>query len=102
MKLDLTVNVPTMVTLLAFVVSSVTAGVRIYNDLDARLTRASYDIAALQTRAQSAEAALAAVKTEQNAQMQTLRAEIRADLTEIKGSINSLLFSRNPSLAQGR
>lgn len=96
-KFDLTINVPTILTLGAFVVSSTVAGMRLYHDIDSRVTRTSYEVSTLQERVRTFEATLAAVKTDQNAQIQTLRAEIRSDLSEIKGTLNNLLLSRKPS-----
>lgn len=94
-KLDLTINVPTIVTLCLLVVSSSVAGVRIYNDLDQRVTRAGYFSDALAHRVQVLETTVGQIRTDQANQIKELRAEIRADLSEIKGSLNNLLLRPN-------
>lgn len=91
-RFDLTINVPTMVMLITLIASIVIGGVRIYNDLDTRVTRATYEIATLQERIRTFEATLAAVKADNNAQIQTLRNDIRSDLSEIKRTLNDILI----------
>lgn len=97
-KIDLTINVPTMIAILTLVVTTLVAGVRIYNDIDSRVTASSYEVRALRERVNSLEVTAVSIRQEQNQAMQLLRSEIRSDLTEIKRSVNLLLIpqSRNP------
>ena len=94
LKLDLTVNVPTLITLFSMSVAAVVAGVKLYADLDARTTRAAYEIETLRGRVANAEGAVAALRAETGATAQALRAEIKQELTEIKNTLNDLAFGR--------
>jgi hypothetical protein len=93
-KLDLTVNVPTILTLCAMTITAITAGIRVYNDLDARTTRNAYELSTLRDRVVAAEASMVTLKQETGTTAQALRAEIKQDLSEIKSTLNDLAFGR--------
>lgn len=94
MRLDLTVNVPTILTLCTMTLGGLTAGVRLYNDLDDRTTRNSYELVTLREKVTAVEGSLVSLKTETGATAQALRAEIKADLAEIKSTLNDIAFGR--------
>jgi len=93
-KLDLTVNVPTIVTLVLLVISTVSFGVRLYTDLDQRVSLAGVMQEILQQRVASLESAIGEIRQNQAREIKELRSEIRADLGEIKGTLNNLLYNR--------
>lgn len=97
---DLTVNVPTILTLTVMLISGAATGIRIYGDLDSRVSKASYEISNIQERMRTFEATMAAIKSNNDAQIQDLRSDIRADLTEIKTTLRELLLSRYPNGAK--
>ncbi len=94
LKLDLTVNVPTIISLIVLTASAVTTGFRVYQELDARTTKNAYELQTLRDRVVGAEASVAALKQETGASAQALRAEIKQDLAEIKNTLNDLAFGR--------
>jgi hypothetical protein len=93
-KIDTTVNVPTMITILTIAVGSLTAGFRTVNEIDQRLARADFEIATLKEKIRSAETTIAATRIEQTSQTQSLRLELRNDLSEISRKLDNLVFQR--------
>lgn len=90
--LDLTVNVPTMLTILVLIVSTSATGVGLYYNLDKRQMATDYAVANLTSRVEKAEGALTAIKVEQGASNDRLRADVKSDLAEIKGQLDRLVF----------
>lgn len=104
MRLDLTVNIPTMISIAALIATTAAAGVGLYMNLDKRQMATDFAVATLQQRIEKNEIALTTLKNEQTAQTQVLRAEIRSDISEIKALLNQVIFSRQgqPQLKEWR
>lgn len=94
--LDLTINVPTMLTILMLIVTTSATGVGLYYNLDKRQMATDYTVANLTTRVEKAESALTAIKVEQGASNDRLRTDVKSDLAEIKGQIDRLVFGATP------
>lgn len=94
MRLDLTVNIPTMAMLFGLVVTTITAGVSIYNTFDRRQLSADIAIAALQVRADKTEGSVNSLKLEQAQKNTELRSEMKSDIGEIKNLLNEVIFGR--------
>lgn len=94
--LDLTINVPTMLTILMLIVTTSATGVGLYYNLDKRQMATDYTVANLTTRVEKAESALTAIKIEQGASNDRLRTDVKSDLAEIKGQIDRLVFGTTP------
>jgi hypothetical protein len=89
---DLTVNVPTMISILVLIVSTSATGVGLYYNLDKRQMATDYAVANLTSRVEKAEGALSAIKVEQGASNDRLRADVKESLAEIKGQLDRLVF----------
>lgn len=100
MRLDFTLNIPTMVSLLTAVIAVVSFGVTSYNNLDRRLMAGEFKIDKLDQRADKTDATLANVREEQSKREATLRAEMKGDLAEIKDLVNRMYYG--PSQASNR
>lgn len=97
-KWDLTVNVPTILSILGLAFTAISLMFSTYREFDTRLTRNTYDITALREKVSSIESSITSVRAENTAQMQTLRAEIRADLSDIKSTLKDITMgNRHPS-----
>lgn len=97
MRVDLTINIPTMISIAALIVTTSATGVGLYYSLDKRQAATDYAVSTLVQRVEKSEAAVAALKLEQAAQNQTLRNDIKSDISEIKGMLNEVIFGRRPS-----
>jgi len=93
MRLDLTVNIPTIISILVLIISTSATGVGLYYSLDKRQTETSYAVANLTSRVEKVEASVSAIKVDQAASNDRLRADVKADLSEIKGQLNQLIFT---------
>ena len=93
---DLSINIPTMISILVLIVSTSATGVGLYYNLDKRQMATDYAVANLTTRVEKAEGALTAIKVEQGASNDRLRADVKADLSEIKGQLDRLIFNPPP------
>lgn len=96
-QLDLTINLPTILTMVVMLIGGATTGLRIYSGLDTRVSQANYEIKVIQERMRTFEATMAAIKLDNDAQMQQLRGEIRSDLTDIKTTLREMLLGRGSS-----
>ena len=90
---DLTINIPTMITILVLIVSTSATGVGLYYNLDKRQTATDYALANLTTRVERAETSLNSIKNDQALSNDRLRSEMKADLAEIKGQLEHLIFT---------
>lgn len=102
MRVDLTINIPTMISIAALVVTISATGVGLYYNLDKRQMATDFAVATLAQRLDKTELALATMKGDQAMQNATLRTEMKADITEIKGMLNRLIFAPAPSQQQQR
>jgi hypothetical protein len=93
MRVDLTFNIPTMISILVLITTTSATGVGMYYSLDKRQMATDYAVTNLTSRVEKAEAALSGIKADQTTTNSSLRAEVRADLAEIKGQLNQLMFA---------
>lgn len=93
MRLDLTINIPTILALLASVVSVVATGTTLYFSADRRMLTIEFEQAKINQRVEKTESAISTVRADQNLANTTLRAEMKGDLSEIKGQLNQLIFN---------
>jgi hypothetical protein len=94
---DLTINIPTMITILVLIVSTSATGVGLYYNLDKRQTATDYAVANLTTRVERVEGSVNSIKTDQALSNDRLRSEMKADLAEIKGQLEHLIFNPPPN-----
>lgn len=102
MRVDLTLNIPTLLTLATLVVTISASGVGLYYNLDKRQLATEFALSVLQQRLEKNEAAISALKAEQASSNATLRSDVKSDIGEIKGMLNQLIFAPRPSPAQQR
>lgn len=94
-RVDLTVNIPTMISIAVLIVTTSATGVGMYYNLDKRQMMTDMAVSTLSQRIDKTEASLAAMKADQTGANAALRVEMKSDITEIKGLLNRLIF--NPS-----
>lgn len=94
MRMDFTLNIPTMLGMLAMVASTTTAGFTVYKDLSDRQMTTNFAVAAQQQRIEKIETSLGQLKLENSVGNDKLRAEIKSDISEIKGMLNEMIFGR--------
>lgn len=96
-RVDLTVNIPTMISIAVLIVTTSATGVGMYYNLDKRQMMTDMAVQSLSQRIDKNDAALMAMKADQANANVTLRGELKSDITEIKGLLNRLIF---PSSSQ--
>lgn len=96
MRVDLSVNIPTILAIVGCVTAVCSFGLGIYRDLDNRQIRTDIAVVEIRTRLDKTESALGTVKGEQLAANQSLRGELRSEIGEIKGLLNTLIFNGPP------
>lgn len=94
MRVDLTINIPTMISIALLIVTTSATGVGMYYNLDKRQMVTDLAVATLSQRLDKTETALTSLKAEQVGATSTLRGEMRTDITEIKGLLNRLIFDQ--------
>jgi len=92
MRVDLTINIPTILSILGLVSAVGATGLSIYNDLDKRQMRTDIAVAEIRTRLDKTETTITSVKADQAAATATLRGEMKGDIIEIKDMLNRLIF----------
>lgn len=102
MRVDLTLNIPTLLTLATLVVSISASGVGLYLNLDKRQLATEFAVTVLQQRIDKNELAISALRTDQLASSVTLRADVKSDIAEIKGLLNQVIFAPRNTPAQQR
>ncbi|TKW79827.1 MAG: hypothetical protein DI543_03160 [Bradyrhizobium icense] len=98
-RFDLTINLPTMITLAVLTVTVSAWGVGIYSNLDKRQMVTDLAVAALTQRVDRVEGTISNVRADQIASSKSLRDDMKSEMTEIKGMLNQIIF-RNPSANQ--
>lgn len=93
-RLDFTINIPTLLSILSLAAGLAAWGVRTYYEMDARTNRNTYDLAVLQDKLRVVEAQVVQVRADNGNSVQALRGEIRVDLLEIKGTLKDIMFTR--------
>lgn len=96
-RVDLTVNIPTMISIAVLIVTTSATGVGMYYNLDKRQMMTDMAVQALSQRIDKTEASLASMKADQANANVTLRGELKSDITEIKGLLNRLIFPSSGS-----
>ena len=91
-----------MISILVLIVSTSATGVGLYNYLDKRQMATEYAVANLTARVEKAEGALNSMRIDQAKSNDSLRAEMKADLAEIKGQLDRLIFGGQPQQRQLR
>jgi hypothetical protein len=102
MRVDLTLNIPTLLTLATLVITISASGVGLYYNLDKRQMATDFAVSVLQQRLEKNEAAIAALRVDQAASNVSLRADVKSDIGEIKGMLNQLIFAPRPTQQQQR
>jgi hypothetical protein len=102
MRVDLTLNIPTLITLATLVVTISATGVGLYYNLDKRQMATDFAVSVLQQRVEKNEAAVAALRIDQANSNAALRTDVKGDIAEIKGMLNQLIFAPRPSPSQQR
>lgn len=92
MRVDLTINIPTILSIIGLVSAVFATGIGIYSDLDKRQMRTDLAVAEIRTRLDKTETAISSVKADQAAATAALRAETKGDIIEIKDLLNRLIF----------
>lgn len=100
MRVDLTINIPTMISIAVLIVTTSATGVGLYYNLDKRQMATDFAVASQTQRIDKIEASVSALKAEQAGQNAQLRGEMKSDITEIKDLLNRLIFA--PSSQQQR
>lgn len=98
-RVDLTVNIPTMLTMAAMIVTTSAWGVGIYANLDKRQMMTEVAISTLSQRIDRVESNVNNVKLDQTAASKTLREEMKTEMGEIKAMLNQIIFS-SPTVSQ--
>jgi hypothetical protein len=102
MRVDLTINIPTLISIAVLIVTISASGVGLYYNLDKRQLATEFAIQTLSQRLDKTEAALTTLKADQVGQNTALRSEMKSDITEIKGMLNRLIFAPTTSVQQQR
>lgn len=95
MRVDFTVNIPTLMTLIASFIALASTGVSLYFGLDKRQLASEIEITKLAQRMDKNESALNSVKADSSQQIEALRRDMRSDNAEIKDMLNRIIF-RDP------
>jgi len=96
MRVDLTVNIPTILTILAMITTVSGFGITLYSGLEKRQMTVEFEVAKLNQRLDKNETAVNNLRTDGEKQQATLRAEMKGDITEIKEMLNRILFGQVP------
>lgn len=101
MRVDLSINIPTILSLLAAVVAISGTGITLYYGLDKRQMSSEIEIAKLGQRVDKTENTIVTLRTEQMQREERLRTEMKGDITEIKDTLNRLYYGP-PSTRPGK
>lgn len=95
MRMDWTLNIPTVLSLLAMAGSTAVAGFKVYQDLNDRQVATAFAVKSLTDRTDRLEGNIEKLKLESTTRNTELRTEIKSDITEIKGLLNEVIFGRS-------
>jgi hypothetical protein len=101
-RFDLTINLPTMITLAVLTVTVSAWGVGIYSSLDKRQMMTDLAVTALVQRVDRVEGTINTVRADQIAASKTLRDDMKTEMGEIKGMLNQIIFSAPSSTVSKR
>lgn len=99
MRVDLSINIPTILSLIAAVVAISGTGITLYYGLDKRQMSSEIELGKLGQRVEKTEINIGNLRTEQIQREERLRGEMKGDINEIKEMLNRLYFGA-PSRAQ--
>lgn len=85
-RVDLTINIPTMITLFLIVVSSSATGIGMYYQMDKRQMMTDLALSTLTERVNKLEGS-------QSRANDNLRTELKTDIAELKGMLNRVIFA---------
>lgn len=98
---DKSVNIPTMLTIAAMVVSATAFGVNVINQRDLRMGEQDRRLDGIERKAESAhdlarrvELLLGDQSRNQDLQLKSLRDEVRTDLRDISGKLDTLIMNQ--------
>lgn len=89
-KLDLTINIPTMLSMLAMVAGAITYFNGQISAINNSQLITAGDVKVLQTQVNNQETQLSTLRTDTAGQIVQLRTEIRADLRDVKEGLDKL------------
>ena len=92
MRMDFTLNIPTMLSIIAMVGAIGGTTLTFYSGLKEKQMQTDFEIAKLVQRVDKVEGAVVKVGSDQVSQQATLRAEMKGDISEIKEMLNRLIF----------
>lgn len=87
MRVDLTINIPTIISILGCVAAITATGFNLYNDLNNRQKVSEATLIQLSARVDKIEG-------NQSTQISALRTEMKGDIIEIKDLLNRIIFDR--------
>jgi hypothetical protein len=107
LHMDLTINVPTIVTLFLLIATTTGAGFKTYGDMHYQIEDNTKAIAAVAGRVGALESGIIQTREAIDSKNATLRTDITGQLSEIKGDVKTLLLAdakrqgqTNPQLKQ--
>lgn len=89
---DLTINIPTILTMALAVGSGVSAGVSAYNDLDRRLIDDTSTLVTLRRDVDRIDTTTRDLQRDQIQKLDALRAELRGELRDVGQKLDALLL----------
>lgn len=96
-KLDLTVNIPTLLAILSMVAGSITyVNAQITSVSNQQLNSAG-DIRLLQAQMSDTQTSVASLRADTATQLNLFRSEIRGDLRDLKTGVDNLRYERPPT-----
>lgn len=93
-KLDLTVNIPTLLAILGMVAGSITYVNAQITAVNNQQLNSAGDIRLLQVQTSDTQTSVANLRADTAMQINTFRSEIRGDLRDIKTSVDTLRYDR--------
>lgn len=89
---DLTINVPTLVTLVLSMIAGVSWGISTYSDVDKRVTSNTSTTDVLRRDVDRLDGETKALRAEQASKIDALRGEMRGELRDVNGKLDQLLL----------
>lgn len=89
-KLDLSVNIPTILTMVSMLVAAVLYVNNRFADLSNQNTQTDTRLTNVEKRQDSTEAAFTVLRAETVSQNSALRSDLRADMRDLKQSVDTL------------
>lgn len=90
-RLDLTINVPTLMTIGSMLVAATLYINNRFSDLTGQAAQQEVRISTLEKRMDSQDSSIEAIRRDAGAQNKTLRDDMRADMRDLKASVDNIL-----------